>query len=36
MSVPSGATSGTKARTEIVKTLQAFGCTAVGFMDDFQ
>ena len=36
MSVPyAGATSGMKARDEITKTLQRFGCEAVGFMDDF-
>jgi hypothetical protein len=29
------ATTGTKARAEIVKLLQAFGCESVGFMDDF-
>jgi len=36
MSVPyAGATSGMKARDEITKTLQRFGCESVGFMDDF-
>ncbi|MET4244602.1 hypothetical protein [Bradyrhizobium sp. RT10b] len=29
------ATSGTKARADIVKMLQGFGCESVGFMDDF-
>jgi hypothetical protein len=29
------ATSGTKARADIVKMLQNFGCESVGFMDDF-
>jgi hypothetical protein len=29
------ASTGTKARAEIVKMLQAFGCESVGFMDDF-
>jgi hypothetical protein len=29
------ATSGQKARGEITKMLQAFGCESVGFMDDF-
>jgi hypothetical protein len=37
MSVPyAGATSGGKARTEIVSLLQRFGCSSVGFMDDFE
>lgn len=36
MSIPyEGATSGMKARDEITKTLQGFGCESVGFMDDF-
>lgn len=36
MSVPyAGASSGMKARDEITKMLQRFGCEAVGFMDDF-
>lgn len=36
MTVPyASATTGTKARAEIVKLLQAFGCESVGFMDDF-
>jgi hypothetical protein len=29
------ATSGTKARADIVKMLQGFGCESVGFMDNF-
>lgn len=29
------ATSGTRAREEIIKILMAFGCESVGFMDDF-
>lgn len=29
------ATSGAKARDEVVKLLQRFGCESVGFMDDF-
>ena len=29
------ATSGAKARAEIVKMLQTFGCESVGFMDNF-
>ncbi|HZZ26112.1 MAG TPA: hypothetical protein VFE60_27755 [Roseiarcus sp.] len=29
------ATSGTKARAEIIKMLQNFGCESVGFMDNF-
>lgn len=37
MSVPyEGATSGGKARDEIVKLLRRFGCESVGFMDDFE
>jgi hypothetical protein len=37
MSVPyANATSGGKARTEIVSLLQRFGCSSVGFMDDFE
>ncbi|UGY28179.1 hypothetical protein HU675_0016240 [Bradyrhizobium septentrionale] len=36
MTTPYGsATSGTKARADIVKMLQGFGCESVGFMDDF-
>lgn len=36
MTVPyAGATTGGKARDEIVKMLQKFGCESVGFMDDF-
>lgn len=36
MPVPySDATSGAKARDEITKLLQRFGCESVGFMDDF-
>lgn len=36
MSIPyAGATTGTKARGEITKILQNFGCESVGFMDDF-
>lgn len=31
-----GATSGAKARDEIVRTLQRFGCQSVGFMDLFE
>ena len=31
-----GATSGMKARDEIVKILQRFGCQSVGFMDMFE
>lgn len=31
-----GATSGGKARDEIVKLLRHFGCESVGFMDDFE
>jgi hypothetical protein len=35
-SVPyAGASSGMKARDEITKMLQRFGCESVGFMDDF-
>ena len=30
-----GATSGVKARDEIIKTLRRFGCESVGFMDQF-
>ena len=37
MTVPyASATSGGKARDEIVRLLQRFGCEQVGFMDDFQ
>src|SRR4051812_8138019 len=36
MTVPyQDATSGAKARDEITKILQRFGCESVGFMDDF-
>lgn len=36
MTVPyEGATTGAKARDEIVKILRTFGCESVGFMDDF-
>jgi hypothetical protein len=36
MTVPyASATSGTKARAEIVKMLQGFGCESIGFMDSF-
>ena len=36
MKVPySSATSGTKARGEIVNILRRFGCESVGFMDEF-
>ena len=36
MSVPyASATSGARARDEIVKLLQRFGCESVGFMDEF-
>lgn len=36
MPVPyEGATTGTKAREEITKILQRFGCERVGFMDEF-
>jgi len=36
MSIPyEGATSGMKARDELTKILQKFGCENVGFMDDF-
>lgn len=36
MTVPyESASSGIKARDEIVKLLQRFGCESVGFMDDF-
>jgi hypothetical protein len=30
------ATSGTKAREEIIKVLRRLGCESIGFMDDFQ
>lgn len=37
MTVPyAEATSGAKARDEITKMLQRFGCISVGFMDDFE
>jgi hypothetical protein len=37
VSVPyAGATSGMKARDEITKMLQRFGCESVGFMDEFE
>jgi hypothetical protein len=36
MTIPyEGATSGVKARDEIIKILRHFGCESVGFMDDF-
>lgn len=36
MTIPyEGATTGAKARDEIVKILRLFGCESVGFMDDF-
>jgi len=36
MSLPyASATSGLKAREEIQKTLQRFGCESVGFMDEY-
>lgn len=36
MNLPySNATSGAKARAEVVKILQRFGCESVGFMDEF-
>ena len=36
MSTPyAGATSGAKARDQIIKILRRFGCESVGFMDDF-
>ena len=36
MSVPyENATSGARARDEIIKLLQRFGCESVGFMDEF-
>lgn len=36
MSIPyEGATSGMKARDEVTRILQNFGCENVGFMDDF-
>jgi len=36
MKIPySGATSGLKARDEIIKYLRHFGCESVGFMDEF-
>lgn len=36
MSLPyASATSGNAARGEIIKILQRFGCTSVGFMDEF-
>lgn len=36
MSTPyADATSGTKARGELTKVLQGFGCESVGFLDDF-
>lgn len=31
-----GATSGMKARDELVRILKGFGCESVGFMDDFE
>ena len=36
MNLPyAGTSSGTKAREEILKILKRFGCTSVGFMDEF-
>lgn len=36
MTVPyAGSSTGVKARDEITKLLQRFGCESVGFMDDF-
>jgi hypothetical protein len=36
MSTPyASATTGTKAREEIIKVLRRFGCESIGFMDDF-
>jgi len=32
----SSATSGTKAREEIIKVLRRLGCESIGFMDDFE
>ena len=36
MSVPYASASSAKAREEITKILRRFGCTSVGFMDDFE
>ena len=37
MTLPyASATSGTKARGEIISILQRFGCSSVGFMDEFE
>lgn len=37
MTLPyAGATSGAKARDQILKTLKRFGCESVGFMDEFE
>ncbi|KKM90289.1 hypothetical protein LCGC14_1240200 [marine sediment metagenome] len=37
MTLPyAGATSGLKAREEILKILRRFGCESVGFMDEFE
>ena len=37
MTVPyAGATSGAKARDDIIKILRIFGCESVGFMDEFE
>jgi hypothetical protein len=37
MTIPyATATSGAKARDEVVKMLRVFGCESVGFMDDFE
>ena len=37
MTIPyAGATTGAKARDEVVKMLRRFGCESVGFMDDFE
>jgi hypothetical protein len=32
----SSATTGTKAREEIIKVLLRFGCESIGFMDEFE
>jgi hypothetical protein len=37
MAIPyADATSGAKARDEIIKVLRRFGCESIGFMDDFE
>lgn len=37
MTVPyEGATSGATARGEVIKILRRFGCSSIGFMDDFE